>query len=183
MDKREIELAKQNILKDRRRRLLYLNSDRTEGHHIQDTDMRFLSTLKNGDLIGLLIFLVLFGIMGQSLVISLAVLVAVSLTATIILNYVFLSKRPIIKLNAVDIAKTKTTDYLKALESNQFSKIIIMVVLALMILLRFMDPNKPLVGLEFEVARFSILFFMTYAAVLVPTYFRLRKQRKTSSNK
>lgn len=181
MDKREIELAKQNIFKDRRRRLLYLNKEKTEGHHISDNDMRLFSTLKNGDLIALLIFLVIFGIFGQNLILALGFLVGISLVATLILNLVFLPKRNMIKLNETDLKRLQSHDFLKALEAGELSKIIIFVVLSLMILLRFMDTNKPLTGLEFEVARFSVIFFITYAATKLPGYLRLRKARKQAS--
>lgn len=179
MDKREIELVKQNILKDRRRRLLYLNPEMTEGKHIMEQDMKFFSTLKNGSLIGLLIFLVLFGILAQSLTLSLGIMLFLMIGSYLYLNFVFLPKRKTIKLAEQDIEKTKSYDFIKALEANRLSQIIIVLVLALMIFMRLLDTKKPLVGFDFQLARFCIIYLFTYAAVLMPKFIRLRKQKKT----
>lgn len=178
MDKREIELAKQNILKDRRRRLIYLNKEKNGGKHVLETEMRLFSTLKNGYLIGLLVFLIVFGIAGQSILIALGLMLAIAGGAQLYLSYVFLPKRKDIKLNEVDIDKIHSHDFIKALEANKISQIIILVVLSLMIFLRMMDMSKPLVGLELEVARYSMIFFVTFAAVLLPSYYRYRKARR-----
>lgn len=180
MDKREIELAKQNILKDRRRRLLYLSPDKKTGHHIPESDMRLFSTLKNSNLIGLLVFLLIFGILGKSIILGLGLMVLIIGIAQAYLKFVFLKNKPVIKLAEQDIQKIQSVDYIKAMEANKLSQIIILVVLALMVILRAIDPVNPLVGLDSDAARLSIVVFMTYAAVLVPGYFRLRKQRSTN---
>lgn len=179
MDKREIELAKQNILKDRRRRLLYINTDQTSGQHIPDSDMKIYSTLKNSNLIGLLIFLLIFGIFGQSITLAMLIMVSIIVVANAYLMFVFLPKRSTIKLNQADINKMNSVDFLKAREANTFSQITILFVLSLMILLRLFDVNKPLTGLDLQVARFGTIFLMTYAAVLVPRLFKIRKARKS----
>lgn len=180
MDKREIELAKQNILKDRRRRFLYLNKDKTEGYHITENDMRIFTLLKNANLVGLLLFLVTFGILNQSIIIGLALMALVIAGAHFYLTLVFLPKRKVIKLNDVDQQKVQSYDFLKALEAHQMSHVLILIVLAAMVFMRLLDRVKPLTGLDLEVARYSTIFFMTYAAIMVPGYLRIRKQRKAA---
>lgn len=177
MDKKEIELAKQNILKDRRRRLLYLSPDKKTGQHIPESDMRLFSILKNSNLIGLLVFLLIFGILSKSIIIGLGLMLLIMGLAQAYLKFVFLTKRPVIKLAEQDLQKIQSLDYVRAIESNRMSQIIILVVLSLMVILRAMDTINPLVGLDLQAARLSIVVFITYAAVLLPGYFRLRKQR------
>ncbi len=178
MDKREIELAKQNILKDRRRRLVYINQDRVSGQHITESDMKLYSFLKNSNLIGLLVFLLIFGIFGKSIILGLSLMFAIILVAHLYLRFAFLPKRPTVKLGDADFQKMESRDYLKAIEANKFSHIMILIVLALMVLLRFMDQNAPLTGLEFETGRIAIIFFATLAAIQVPDYLKVRKARK-----
>lgn len=182
MDKREIELIKQNIFKDRRRRYLYLSKDYTSGLQINEHELKLYSTLKSAYLIALLLFLALFAIFRQSLVLSTLLSAAIMIGASLYLKLVFLNNRNEIKLSEMDQERAHAPEFLKALESHNLTKVILPIGLGLIVFLRLLEANNPLPKLDYELARFLVLFSITYAMMYVPQYLRSRKLRKLKAN-
>ncbi|AGN24257.1 hypothetical protein K210_03170 [Erysipelothrix rhusiopathiae SY1027] len=71
------ELFKMNMLKDKRRRLLYIIKGKQEGYHILEREMKVMNIITGRNLWVLLGFVMSYGLLRQSLLVSVIVSIVI----------------------------------------------------------------------------------------------------------
>lgn len=182
MDK-ETDLIKDNIIKDRRRRYLYLSKDRKTGLQIMEQELPRVTILKKMSMWALLVFIVPFGIFKQSLTLSLALAMIVYFAGTLYLRLIVLKNRNEITLTETELNKLNQPAIIKAERSNLLSEILIPTLVVLIIISRALDVKSPLSSMDATVAKIVSAALIAYSVYLLPSYFKLRKRYKAAINK
>lgn len=175
---KETDLIKDNIIKDRRRRYLYLSKDRQSGLQVMESELPKFTILKKMSLWAVLVFIIPFGIFKLSLTLSLGLALAVYFAGTLYFNLVVLKNRTSIALTPTELTKLDREDLIKAERSNSLSEVLVPLFVVLIIVSRAIDPKAPLTGADTTIAKLAIAFLTAYAVYLFPTYLKHRKRYK-----
>ena len=177
MDK-ELDLIKDNILKDRRRRYLYLSKDRKSGLQIMEPELALISILKKMPMWAVLVFIIPFGIFKLSLTMSLLIAGLVLLLGTLYFHLIVLKNRHVVELTQSEFDKLNKPEFIKAQKSNALSELLIPIFLILIVVSRALDVKAPLSPLDLTVAKVSIALFAAYSVYIIPKYLKFSKEYK-----
>lgn len=177
---KETDLIKDNILKDRRRRYLYLSKDHKSGLQLQESELPKFSILGKMSMWSVMIFIIPFGIFKLSLTLSFSIALITYLAGTLYFKIVVLKDRNAIELTETELKKLKDPELIKAQKSAALSEILIPIFLILIIVSRLLDIKSPVSDLDMNVGRFAMAAFAAYSAYLTPKYLKLRKASKKS---
>lgn len=176
MKDRDIELIKQNVLRDRRRRYLYLSKDLSSGLQIFENELKKIAIAKNTYLWAMMAFIVPFGIFRQAIIPSALLAVFIYIVGQSYLNFVFLKNRTEVKLTETEFNNLNHPDMLKARRNHQFSLILIPLLIMLIIFSMMYDEKTPLVGMDIMIAKLGMAVMFAIAAMCVPKFLKLFKE-------
>lgn len=182
MENRETDLIKDNIIKDRRRRYLYLSKDRTSGVQVMEQELGKFTLLKKMSMWALLIFLIPFGILKQSLSVSLIIGLSVYVAGTLYFHLLVLKDRTEIKLTQTEFDKLNSPELIKAERNNILGEIMIPLLVILILFSRALDIKNPITDFEMTVTKLCIAALLGLAAYKVPSYMKFRKRYKETQS-
>lgn len=182
MENKETDLIKDNIIKDRRRRYLYLSKDRTSGVQVMEQELAKFTLLKKMSMWALLIFLIPFGILKQSLSVSLIIGLSVYVAGTLYFHLLVLKDRTEIKLTQTEFDKLNSPELIKAERNNILGEILIPLLVVLILFSRALDLKNPITELEMTITKISIAALIGLAAYQVPSYMKFRKRYKETQS-
>lgn len=114
MDKREMDLLKANVVKDRRRRTLYIIKGTQTGYHLQENDLKVAILYGSKSLLIIFPFTLLFGVLKINLLLSLLASAAVFVAVELYFKHKTLKDKAILKINDDDMKKLTTPEYYKS---------------------------------------------------------------------
>ena len=178
MKDRDIELIKQNISRDRRRRYLYLNKDNTSGLQIFENELKKMAIVKNTYLWAMMAFILPFGIFRQAIIPSALLAIAIFVIGQAYLKFIFLKNRTEVKLTETEFNNLNNPEMLKARRNHQFSLILIPLLMLLIIFSMMYDEKTPLVGFDQTFAKFAMAVMFATSGMGFPKFLELHKLYK-----
>lgn len=162
MNDQDLQLFKDGVIKDRRRRYLYLSKDKSTGKHIPERDLKKFNLLKSNQLLALLVFIVPYGIFRLDLVYSALAAIAVYGAMWFYLEFVLMKNYQVIKVVDADLEKTESLPYQESLQANALVNFMVSLsVLAIIIINQIQDGFNLMYGL------FAIVLMIVVAGYMV----------------
>ncbi|CAM3657581.1 hypothetical protein ERUR111494_05510 [Erysipelothrix urinaevulpis] len=176
MNKEEIQQLRNNLIKDHRRRMLYLIKGEQAGYHMNESDLKFVSIYEAKELYSLLIFLVTFGILKQKFILAVGIVVLLNIAIYIYFNKFFLSDKNIIKIREQEYEKLDSLEAHEEFKADAFSKTILPLFLVIIIFSVLIKPdannNNPI---DINLMRATLVLLPVYSVQHFMKYLRERK--------
>ncbi|QIK70236.1 hypothetical protein G7062_08000 [Erysipelothrix sp. HDW6C] len=177
------DITKYGLIKDKRRRIIWVIKGTNEGYHIPEKDMKSIPILDGKYMWALLIFVLSTGLLKWPLLVSVGLAALVYGAFELYTRFVFLKKKQILKISADDMEKTRNEDALNAQRADYFLALMLPMLMMLILISRQIEPNGGFVGYEFYL--FIALMIVAGAIVIYNGYhwYRLGKDIKKLENK
>ncbi|CAM2796040.1 hypothetical protein [Erysipelothrix tonsillarum] len=172
------ELFKMDMIKDKRRRLLYLIKGKQEGYHIQEREMKIMNIITGRNLWVLLGFVMSYGLLRQSLLVSVVVAIVIFIAFYVYEKYFFLKERNIIKISDQDYAKLTSLSALKSKKSDVGSYVVVPLLVILILVTRNMDGRFTPTEYDLGLMYIGIAVLLVISIYYAIQFLKLRKQIK-----
>ena len=170
------------MIKDHRRRLLFVNKKEQEGYQVQPSDMKKVGLYSARHLYALMVFLILFGILKQRFVLATAAAALVYGGIELYFRFLFLKDRNIVKIRDKEFAIFSSLQAHEDNKSDAFVRIFIPLLLVVVIFSVLFDPQVNDNPIDTNLMKFAILILPIYSGQNVFTYFKERKIIKELKN-
>ncbi|AZK44186.1 MULTISPECIES: hypothetical protein [Erysipelothrix] len=177
------ELFKMDMLKDKRRRLLYVIKGKQEGYHILEREMKIMNIITGRNLWVLLGFVLSYGLLRQSLLVSVIVSVVVFIGFYLYEKYIFLKDRNIIKISDEDYAKLNSLSALKSKKTDTGSYVIVPLLVIIILVTRNADGRFNPSEFDLWIMYIGIVLLVLMSGYFSLQYLKLRKDIKSLEDK
>lgn len=171
--KEHIDLLRSNMLRDRRRRYLYLTPDKKQGYQIMEFELKFMHYYTSRHLFGIMIFLIPFGIFRVNAFISVGLAAAVLLALEIYFRVFFLKNRPKLDLTEKELDLINSLDGLDIMRSEALTRALMSILLVFIMFSNLAQGGRSENELRF--ISFLMIFFIFYSASRWGIWFRYKR--------
>ena len=179
MDEETLQNLRNNVIKDHRRRLLFVDKKDQEGFQVQANELKKINFYTGRNLYALMIFLVLFGILKLRFVYGLAASAAIYIGLEIYFNYFFLKDRNKIKIRDQEYAIFSSLDAHEEKRSEAIVRIFIPLLLMIVMFSVLFDPQVNDNPIDMNLIKVAIIVLPVYGVQNVIKYFKQSKIIKT----
>lgn len=169
-----IDLLRSNMIRDRRRRYLYLKSNKKEGYQIMEFELKFMHYYTSRHLFGTMIFLVPFGIFKINTFISVALTLAFVLGLEIYFRFFFLKNRPVLDLTEKELKLIESLEALDIMRSEALSRALMSLLMVFIMFSNLAQGGRSEAELRF--ISFLMVLFIFYSASRWGIWFRYKRQ-------
>lgn len=177
------ELFKMNMLKDKRRRLLYIIKGKQEGYHILEREMKVMNIITGRNLWVLLGFVMSYGLLRQSLLVSVIVSIVIFIGFYLYEKFFFLKDRNIIKISDEDYSKLNSMSALKSKKTDTGSYVVVLLLVIIILLTRNVDGRYTPSEFDLWIMYIGIALLIAMSGYFAIKYLKLRKQIKALEDK
>lgn len=179
MEQEILQNLQNNVIKDHRRRLLYVDKKNQEGLQIVQGDMKKVGLYSARSLYALMIFLVLFGIFKVRFIYALGAGALIYGALELYFKFIFLKDRNKVKIRDQEF---EIFDSLPAHEENRTNalvRIFLPLLLMIVIFSVIFDPQVNDNPFDMNLMKAAIVLLPVYSAQHTMKYFNERKIIKT----
>ncbi len=175
MDKETLQLFRNNIIKDHRRRYLFVIKGEQSGYQVMEREMKFVNTYSAKGLYALLVFLMLFGILKQRFVFALLASAAVYLGISLYFKFIFLKDRNTLKIRDEEYKLMDSLAAHKEYKSEAFTHTMIPILMMFIIFSVMLQPEKNNNPIDQNLMKLGLAVLPVYS---IQNLFKYIKERK-----
>lgn len=173
-----MELFANNVIKDHRRRYLFVKKDQQEGYQIMPGELKKVATYGGKNLYALLAFLIIFGILKQRFIYGILASLIIYVGFIIYFKYFFLKDRNTVKIRDQEYQIFSSLEAHEEYKSQAFIRMIIPILIILVIISILIEPGKNANFIDLNLMKFSIAVLIVYMGQHAIKYFKERKTIK-----
>lgn len=181
MDFKDEELSRMNVIKDKRRRYLYVVKDKHAGYQLTERTLKYMNFYSNRLMVLLMVFLILFSLLHVDFLILLLILAALYGIIELVVHKWFLPRLNVIKISEDDYQKLSSLEAERLKEQDRFTHAIVALLLAFILVSATFD------GTTTYMFAFEVYLMYTVASLLgaysIYGFIRYFKNRKLYKNK
>lgn len=163
LDKETLQNLRNNVIKDHRRRLLYVDKKEQKGYQVLPSDLKKITTYTSRSLYALMLFLVIFGIFKQRFVFGVLAAGLVYGLLELYFNFIFLKDKNILNIRDKEFA---IFDSLQAHEDKKSDAFVRIMLPLLLMVVMYSVFNEPLVNdnsIDLTLMKLMILVLPLYS--------------------
>lgn len=175
MEEETLRNLRNNIIKDHRRRLLYVDKTDQKGYQITAEDMKKVGLYSARNLYALMIFLVLFGIFKLRFIYGLGAAILVYGALEVYFRFIFLKDKNKIKIRDQEYSIFSSLDAQEEKRSEAIVRIVIPLLLMVVMFSVLVDPQVNDNPIDLNLMKIAIVVLPVYAVQNTMKYFQQRK--------
>lgn len=182
LEEETLQNLRSNIVKDHRRRLLFVDKKKQEGYQVQPSDMKKVGLYSARKLYSLMVFLVLFGILKQRFILAIIAAALVLGGLEVYFRYFFLKDRNIVKIRDQEFAIFSSLAAHEDNKSDAFIRVFLPLLLMVVTFSVLFDPQVNNNPIDINLMKVAILVLPIYSGQNLFLYFKERKIIKEMKN-